>query len=49
MNLFRRRGLPEAPFVHEVAFLRGGYQLPPGAVRVRTDPMPRDEAFPTRA
>lgn len=39
-NLFRRRALPEAPLVHEAAFLRRGYRPPPGAVRVRTDPIP---------
>ena len=40
MNLFRRRTPPENPLVHDVAFLRDGYKLPPGAVRVRTDPIP---------
>ena len=40
MNLFRRRTLPADPLVHDVAFLRDGYKLPPGAVRVRTDPIP---------
>jgi hypothetical protein len=39
MNLFRRRTLPENALVHEVAFLRDGYKLPPGAVRIRTDPI----------
>lgn len=40
MNLFRRRDVPHASLVHDVAFLRQGYQPPPGAVRVRTDPIP---------
>jgi hypothetical protein len=39
MNLFRRRTLPAEPLAHDVAFLRDGYKLPPGAVRVRTDPI----------
>ncbi|GAA0594676.1 DUF2235 domain-containing protein [Craurococcus roseus] len=39
MNLFRRRDPPPAPLVHDVAFLRRGYRPPPGAVRVRTDPI----------
>lgn len=39
-NLFARRPLPSAPLVHEAAFVRSGYPLPPRAVLVRTDPMP---------
>jgi hypothetical protein len=39
MNLFRRRTLPDAPLVHEAAFLRRGYEPPPGAIRVGTDPI----------
>ena len=49
MNLFRRRTLPQAPLVHEAAFLRRGYQVPAGAVRVRTDPIPQTVGASLRA
>lgn len=45
----RARRPPPSPLVHDVAFLRRGYRPPPGAVRVRTDPMPWDTPLPAQA
>lgn len=33
-NLFRRRSLPQAPVVHDVAWAIPGYAVPPGAVKL---------------
>jgi uncharacterized protein (DUF2235 family) len=38
MNLARRRTIPANPLVHAVAFLRKGYSLPSGAIRLNTLP-----------